>query len=89
MVNFAIFTIISNHNLRNKTKANSSKQILIIDEISVLELGLTFCPTVKMLSKEQTANDFYRFIWRVELRQYFYWNPDKSLPENPDETLRN
>ena len=89
MVNFAMFTIISNHKLRNKTKANLSKQILTIDEISVLELGLTFCPTVKMLRKEQTANDFYRFIRRVELHKYFYGNPDKSLPENPDKTLRN
>ena len=66
-----------------------SKQILTIDEISVLELGLTFCPTVKMLGKEQTANDFYRFIRQVELHKCFNGNPDKSLPENPDETLRN
>ena len=58
MVNFAMFTIISNHQLRNKTRANLSKQILTIDEISVLELGLTFCPTVKMISNEQTTNDF-------------------------------
>ena len=89
MVNFAMFTIISNHQLRNKTKANLSKQIITIDEISVLGLGLTFCPTVKMLHKEQTAKDFSRYIRRVELHKYFYGNTDKSLPENPDETLLN
>ena len=51
-----------NHRLKNKTIVNLSKQILTVDEISVLELGLTFCPTVKILSKEQTTNGFYRFI---------------------------
>ena len=42
----------SNHKLRNKTIVNLSKQALSIDEISVLELRLTFCPTVKMLNKK-------------------------------------
>ena len=66
-----------------------SKQILTIDEISVLALGLTFCTTVKMLSKEQTTNDFYRFIRRLKLHDYFYENPDKTSPENPGKTLGN
>ena len=66
-----------------------SKQILTIDEISVLALGLTFSPTVKMLSKEQTTNDFYRFIRRLKLHDYFYENPDQTSPENPGKTLGN
>ena len=42
----------SNHRIRNKIIVNLSKQIFAIDKISVLELGLVFCPTVKMLSKD-------------------------------------
>ena len=61
----------SNQKLRNKTIVNLPKQILSIDETSVLELGLTFCPTVKMLSKEKTTNDLYRFIRQLKSHQYF------------------
>ena len=66
-----------------------SKQILTIDEISVLVLGLTFSPTVKMLSKEQTTNDFYGFIRRLKLHDYFYEHPNKTSPENTDKPLGN
>ena len=52
--------------------------MLAIDKISVLELGLGFCPTVKMLRKEQTTNDFYRFIRQLKLLEYFYENPNKA-----------
>ena len=60
--------------------------MLTTDEISVLELGLTFCPTVKLLSKEHTTNDFYRFIWQLKLHEYFYENPNKTSPENTDKS---
>ena len=79
----------SNHRLRNKTIVNLSKQILTIDKISVLELRLTFCPTVKIISKEHNANDSYRYIRRLKLHEYFYENPNKNSPENTDKTLRN
>ena len=42
-----------------------------------------------MLSKEQTTNNFYGFIRRLKLHEYFYENPNKTSPENTDTTLGN
>ena len=69
----------SNHRIRSKAIVILSKQILTIDEISVLELVLTFCPTVKTLSKEQTINNFYRLIRQLKLREYFCDNLDRKF----------
>ena len=53
---------------RNKHSniVNLSNRQLTTDEVSVLELGLSFCPTTKYLNKEQTTNDFYSFIRRLK-----------------------
>ena len=40
------------------------------DEVSVLELGLSFCPTTKYLNKEQTTYDFYSFIRHLKFFEY-------------------
>ena len=46
------------------------------DEVSVLELGLSFCPTTKYLNKEQTTCNFYSFIRRLKFFEYFHENPN-------------
>ena len=52
-------------------------------EASVLELGLTFCPSVKSYDKEKVADDFYHFIRRLKLKEYFHDKPITSSPELP------
>ena len=46
------------------------------DEYSVLELGLSFCPTTKYLNKEQTTCNFYNFIRCLKFFEYFHENPN-------------
>ena len=49
----------------------SKERKLTSDEISVLDLGLTFCPSVEHFNKEQLADDVYKFIRQLSLREYF------------------
>ena len=58
-------------------------------EKTVLEVGLTFCPSQKNLNKEQLhiTLDFYHFIHRLKLKEYFHFNPphtcnNQNNPEN-------
>ena len=50
---------------------NLSSRVLNADERKVLELGLTFCPSIQHYNKEQLAEDFYMFIRRLKLTEYF------------------
>ena len=63
---------------RNKHSniVNLSNCLLTTDEVSILELGLSFCPTTKYLNKEQTTNNFYSFIRHLKILEYFHENPN-------------
>ena len=50
-------------------------------EIKLLEIGLAFCTLLKMLRKEQTTNEFYKFIRQLKSHEHFYENPNKAFPE--------
>ena len=49
-----------------------SKRILTKDESNVLELGLSFCPSQANFNKETFANDIFKFLRRLKLREYFF-----------------
>ena len=67
----------------------SKKRKLTSDEISVLDLGLTFCPSMQHFNKEQLADDVYKFICQLSLREYLC-NEDgeseniQATQEHPD-----
>ena len=63
---------------------NLSQRRLTDSESSVLELGLTFCPSVKDFNKEKVVDDYYRFIRRMILTEYFHENPSKTSKELPE-----
>ena len=56
---------------------NLSKRPLSKIEESVLELGLTFCPSQKNFSKEQLTLDFFHFIRRFNYVNFLV----KTLPQ--------
>ena len=62
----------------NSNTVNFSNYQLITDEVSVLELVLSVCPTTKYLNKEQTTNAFYSFIRPLKVFQYFHENPNQQ-----------
>ena len=49
-----------------------------------MELELTFCPSQKNLNKEQLTLDFYHFIRRLKLKEYFHFNPLHNNQDNPE-----
>ena len=51
---------------------NFSHRLLNKDEIEVLDLGLTFSPSVKTYNKEQLSEDFFTFFRRLKLKEYFF-----------------
>ena len=53
-------------NLTNPHRALSK------DEVEVLELGLTFCPSAKDFNKEELTEDTYWFIHRLKLKEFFF-----------------
>ena len=63
-----------------KSKRNKHNNIVnlsncqLTTEVSVLELGLSFCPTTKYLNKEQTTNNFHSFIRCLKFFQYLHRN---------------
>ena len=63
-----------------KSKSNKHNNIInlsnckLTTEVSVLELGLSFCPTTKYLNKQQTTNNFYSFIRCLKIFQYLHGN---------------
>ena len=60
----------------------SKNRKLTNDEISVLDLGLTFCPSVQHFNKEQLADDVYKFIRQLSLKEYFS-NDDGETENTP------
>lgn len=56
------------------------------DERSVLELGLSYCPSVQHYNKEQLADDVYQFIRQLKLKEYFHSEEDQyeTRPEDED-----
>ena len=65
---------------------NLSKRILSETERNVLELGLTFCPSQKNYNKEQISLDFFQFIHRLRLREYFFINKETTSNQS-DNTI--
>ena len=70
---------------------NLSKSPLTDIEKIVLELGLSFSPSQKTYDKQQFCADFYQFIRRLKLTEYF---PDKDNTDSysdtePETTLDN
>ena len=68
---------------------NLSKWSLSKIEKSVLELGLTFCPSQKNFNKEQLTLDFFHFIRRLKLREVFSKNPTSDYYDDQNMTTPN
>ena len=64
--------------------SNLSNRSISETEKTVLELGLTFCPSQKNLNKEQLTLDFYHFIRPLKLKEYFHFNPPHNNQDNPE-----
>ena len=80
--------IKNNFNKVKKPKLNSmvvnlSKRTITGTERSVLELGLTFCPSQKNFNKEKLSLDFFQFIRRLKLPEHFYTNPASASADEP------
>ena len=74
-------TFTSQKNINSKSNVvNISSRKLTQEEVQVLELGLNFCPSVKHFNKEQLADDFYWFIRRLKLREYFHEESNSNTP---------
>ena len=64
--------------------SNLSNRSISETEKTVLELGLTFCQSQKNLNKEQLTLEFYQFICRLKLKEYFHFNPPHNSQDNPE-----
>ena len=60
-----------------------SERTITDTERSVLELGLTFCPSQKNFNREKLSPDFFHFIRRLKLREHFYINPSSASTDEP------
>ena len=85
-----IYNSSRNNEQQAKTKHNQKSAVINLsnrklppDELSVLELGLSFCPSVKQYNKEQLADDAFHFVRRMKLREYFY-KGDNSVQQQQD-----
>ena len=78
------YQTVQSKSKRNKHSniVNLSNRQLTTDEVSILELGLSFCPTTKYLNKEQTTNYFSSFIRRLKTFEYFHENPNLQDSQN-------
>ena len=65
---------------------NLSKWPISKIEESVLELGLTFCPSQKNFNKEQLTLDFFHFIRLLKLREFFSKNPTSDYYDDQNMT---
>ena len=70
--------------IQNDTIQNLSSVSLSPAEISVLEKGLNFCPTVKAPNAERLLDDIYFFCRKLKLKEYFPDPSVKQIPEIPD-----
>ena len=87
------YQTVQSKSKRNKhsNNVNLSNHQLTTDEVPIFELGLSFCPTIKYLNKEQTTNDFYSFIRRLKIFEYFHEDPnllDSQATTNDVHTVR-
>ena len=62
----------------NSLVVNLSNRTITDTERSVLELGLTFCPSQKNFNKEKLSLDLFHFIRRLKLREHFYTSPPSA-----------
>ena len=65
----------------NTSVINLSSRILTQIELKVLELGLSFCPSVKEFNKDQLTIDFCNFIRKLKLKEFFHQDENS---ENSD-----
>ena len=64
---------------------NLSDKNLPKSAFSLLELGLSYCPSVLNFNKEEVCEDFLLFFRRLKLREYFKDSPGKdNAPEELD-----
>ena len=68
---------------------NLSKGPLSKIEESVLELGLTFCPSQKNFNKEKLTLDFFHFIRWLKLHEFFKENPTSDYYDDQNMTNPN
>ena len=64
---------------------NISNRSLSEVEKSVLELGLSFSPSQKLCDKEKLGYDFYQFIRKLKLREFFS-EEDTNIQQDIDHT---
>ena len=69
-------TKVTSHNKTNVT--NLSSKHFTVDELDVLGLGLSFCPSVKNYNKAKFSEDTFEFLRRLKLKEYFTQNPTNS-----------
>ena len=67
----------------NSLVVNLSKRMTTDTERSVLELGLTFCPSQNNFNKEKLSLDFFHFIRRLKLHEQFHTNPPNASTDEP------
>lgn len=75
---------------KNQIIYNISHRTLTEAERSVIELGLSFCPSQKELDKNQLTDDLFQFIRKLKLREFFDHNSEgdpsqESSPEVPQD----
>ena len=63
---------------------NLSRRKLTKSEESVLDMGLSFCPSTNQLDKEGLCLDFHKFIRRLRLKDYFH-DKTEQRPECEEE----
>ena len=63
---------------------NFSQRFLTKEELEVLDLGLTFCPSAKSYSKEQLSEDFCAFFRRLKLTEFFFQKKQQQGPDKAD-----
>ena len=72
----------ANHFKFNSLVINLSNRTITETEKTVLELGLTFCPSQKNFNKKRLSLDFFKFIRGLKLREYFHSAPSNSDNNN-------
>ena len=61
-------------------------RVLRKEDISVLEHGFNFCPSLKHYNKESLTDSFYWFIRSLKLHEYFFDSSD-TTENNTDDVL--
>ena len=61
-------------------------RVLRKEDISVLEHGLNFCPSLKHYNKESLSDSIYWFIRHLKFHEYFF-NISDTTENNTDDVL--